>query len=210
MLRRCLAAAATEQVYPYHEPGALSGHRRRLLHRAAGSVLDLSSRWTRNQACYRPGTVEHLTVLSAQLTFARPPEWTDDQMVEAPDVLAGTIDSVAPPEGTFDTVVATMALCTASDLDQTLASIARWLRPGGLLLILEHVRGTGLTGLAQRAAAPVGAALGAGCRVDQDLAGGLRRAGFDLTDAARFTTWLAAGVPTPFLAGVARVRTAAG
>jgi hypothetical protein len=86
----------------------------------------------------------------------------------------------------------------------------RWrsarLRPGGQLLVLEHVLGTGLTGLAQRAAGPVGAALGAGCRVDMDLGPALRRAGFDLTDAARFTAWLGSGVPTPYLAGVARLR----
>lgn len=98
-----------------------------------------------------------------------------------------------------------MVLCTVADLDATLASVARWLRPGGQLLVLEHVLGTGLIGLAQRAGAPFGTALGAGCDLRLDLGAGLRRAGFQLTDAARFTAWLAMGVPTPYLAGVARL-----
>lgn len=206
MPNRCLATAATEQVYPYHEPGSVSGHRRRLLHRASGGVLDLSTRWALNQACYRPGSIESLTVLGPPVAFSRPLEWSDDPVVGRPEVVPGTVDSADPPVGAFDTVVSTMTLCTARDVAGTLSAVAGWLRPGGQLLVLEHVLGTGLTGLAQRALGPVGTALGTGCRVDLDLGPLLRRSGFDLVDAARFTAWLGSGVPTPCLAGVARLR----
>ncbi|RYV49905.1 class I SAM-dependent methyltransferase [Pengzhenrongella frigida] len=39
----------------------------------------------------------------------------------------------------FDTVVSTFALCSIPDADQALAEMARVLRPGGLLLLADHV-----------------------------------------------------------------------
>lgn len=43
-------------------------------------------------------------------------------------------------DGSFDTVVATLSLCTVPDLDATVAEMERVLRPGGRLLLLDHVR----------------------------------------------------------------------
>ena len=42
-------------------------------------------------------------------------------------------------DASFDTVVATLALCTIPDECQAVAGAARVLRPGGRLLLLEHV-----------------------------------------------------------------------
>jgi ubiquinone/menaquinone biosynthesis C-methylase UbiE len=41
---------------------------------------------------------------------------------------------------TFDTVVATFTLCAVPDLTETLAEINRVLRPGGRLLLADHIR----------------------------------------------------------------------
>lgn len=206
MLRRCLVTSAAEQLYPYREPSALSGHRRRLLQRARGDVLDLSSRWAANRACYVPGALASLTVLSPPGPAPRPPGWADDPVTDNPVVLGTGLDGLGLPGGSYDTIVATLALCTAVDLDAALAGVAACLRPDGQLLVLEHVRGTGLTGLAQAAAAPFAQALGSGCRLDQQLAPALRRHGLDLTDCARFTARIAGGLATPFVAGVVRHR----
>jgi ubiquinone/menaquinone biosynthesis C-methylase UbiE len=43
-------------------------------------------------------------------------------------------------DATFDTVVATWALCTVDDPARVLTEVARVLRPGGRFLFLEHVR----------------------------------------------------------------------
>jgi hypothetical protein len=195
----CVVTLAGERLYPYREPGALSGHRRRLLHKATGDTLDLSARWTRNQACFCPGAVSSLHVMAAPPGAARPLEWADDPVTGPPVVLAG-----APRKGGYDTVVAAMTLCETDRLEVRLAEIATWLRPGGHLLALEHVCGVGLTGIAQRLVSPVALRVGTSCRLDQDLAAALRSTGFELTDAVRFTVRVAGGVPVPCMAAVAR------
>jgi ubiquinone/menaquinone biosynthesis C-methylase UbiE len=54
----------------------------------------------------------------------------------------GVADAQALPfdEASFDTVVATLALCSISDDRAGAAEMARVLRPGGRLVLLEHVR----------------------------------------------------------------------
>lgn len=45
------------------------------------------------------------------------------------------------PAHTFDTVVSTFALCSVPDVEKTLVEALRVLRPGGRLLLADHVAG---------------------------------------------------------------------
>ncbi len=62
------------------------------------------------------------------------------------DVVQGDVEELPFPDGGFDTVVATFLLCSVQNPQQGLVEIHRVLKPGGQLLLLEHVRSTGLTG----------------------------------------------------------------
>jgi ubiquinone/menaquinone biosynthesis C-methylase UbiE len=55
------------------------------------------------------------------------------------DLLQGDAQALSFPDGRFDTVVCTFALCSISDDRAALAEMARVLRPGGLLLLADHV-----------------------------------------------------------------------
>jgi ubiquinone/menaquinone biosynthesis C-methylase UbiE len=56
------------------------------------------------------------------------------------DLRPGDAQNLPFPDASFDTVVATLALCTIPDYRRAVTEAARVLRPGGFLLLLEHVR----------------------------------------------------------------------
>ena len=49
-------------------------------------------------------------------------------------------EQLAFPDQSFDTVVATLVFCTIPDPDQAIKEIYRVLKPGGQLLVFEHVK----------------------------------------------------------------------
>ena len=55
-------------------------------------------------------------------------------------VVDGSAEQLPFADGTIDTVVSTLVLCTVDAPDTALHEIARVLRPGGQLLYIEHVR----------------------------------------------------------------------
>src|SRR3712207_4776542 len=62
-----------------------------------------------------------------------------EERLEA-DLRVGDAQDLQFPNASFDSVVATLALCTIPDDRRAVAEAARVLRPGGRLLLLEHVR----------------------------------------------------------------------
>ncbi len=53
------------------------------------------------------------------------------------------VEALLFPDAHFDSVVATLVFCSVKDLVRGLWEIRRVLKPGGTLLLLEHVRGQG-------------------------------------------------------------------
>ncbi|MFG1952025.1 class I SAM-dependent methyltransferase [Micromonospora sp. NPDC048830] len=57
------------------------------------------------------------------------------------DLRLGTAHSLDFPDGSFDRVVCTLSLCAIPDDERAVAEMIRVLRPGGLLLLADHVVG---------------------------------------------------------------------
>jgi len=55
------------------------------------------------------------------------------------DLREGDAEALDFPDGSFDTVLCTFSLCAIPDDRQALTEMARVLRPGGLLLLADHV-----------------------------------------------------------------------
>jgi SAM-dependent methyltransferase len=108
-------------------------------------------------------------------------------------------------DGTYDTVVSLLTLCSVPDLDRTVRRIRDLLKPDGQLLFLEHMRAPGVGGRLQQLAAPVAERM-IGCRLDRDLINVLRAADLPVTDLDRFTVPIAGLVGAHCVAGVAKPR----
>ena len=84
-------------------------------------------------------------------------------------------------DGSFDTVVSTLVLCTVGDLSASLREIGRVLTPGGQLLFVEHVRAarTRLARWQDRLHEPW-RRFAYGCHCNRDTAAALRDNGFEV------------------------------
>lgn len=117
----------------------MRARRRRLLSAARGRVLEIGAGTGLNLAHYPDGLDE--------LVLAEPVEPMADRLELRRSALGRPARIVVAPaevlpfeDGSFDTVVSTMVLCTVSDPDRAMAEVRRVLRPGGTLLFCEHVR----------------------------------------------------------------------
>src|SRR6266545_476243 len=58
------------------------------------------------------------------------------------DLQEGDAQALAFPDNSFDTVVCTFSLCAIPDDRQAVAEMRRVLRPGGRLLLADHIAGS--------------------------------------------------------------------
>jgi ubiquinone/menaquinone biosynthesis C-methylase UbiE len=94
-------------------------------------------------------------------------------------VVTAPADRLPVEDGSVDTVVSTLVLCTVDDPAATLREIRRVLRPDGQLLLIEHVRAEGrLLAAAQRLFRRPWRAFACGCRCDRATPVLLHAAGF--------------------------------
>ena len=119
------------------------------------------------------------------------------------EIVAGTAERLPLADGSADAVVSTLVLCSVARPAAALAEARRVLRPGGRLVVLEHVaapEGTVLRRLQRALRRPWGW-VADGCRPDQDTAAAIRAAGFASVELEAFRAPV--GLASPHIAGVA-------
>jgi ubiquinone/menaquinone biosynthesis C-methylase UbiE len=114
------------------------GGREWVCSRAEGEVLELAAGTARNLPFYREGINLIAVELSPEmLAIGRE---RAEQLSHDADLRQGDVQDLDFADGSFDTVVCTLGLCTIPDPRRAIAETRRVLRPGGQLLLLEHVR----------------------------------------------------------------------
>ncbi len=185
----------------------MGGRRRRLLAGARGAVLEIGGGTGANLAHYRD--VDRVTItepdpfmrrrLEQKLTDARVPV----------EVSAAGAEALPFPDGSFDTVVSTLVLCTVPDQETALDEVGRVLRPGGRLLFIEHVRAAGSAARWQDRVEPLWKRLLGGCHPNRDTVAAIEEAGFEIETFESFYPPDPLSALTPHVQGSATVRLAA-
>jgi ubiquinone/menaquinone biosynthesis C-methylase UbiE len=121
----------------FFEKVQFGGGREWVCSRATGEALDVAVGTGRNLPFYPAEvTVTGVELSPAMLDIARTRAAELGREVELREADA---EDLPFADGSFDTVVCTLSLCTIPDHARAIAEMARVLRPGGRLLLLDHI-----------------------------------------------------------------------
>lgn len=113
------------------------GGRRWVGDRATGEVLEVAIGTGRSLPFYPPDvTLTGVELSPAMLDVAR--QRANELAVDV-DLREADAESLPFGDESFDTVVCTLSLCAIPDHGKAVAEMARVLRPGGRLLLLDHI-----------------------------------------------------------------------
>lgn len=169
--------AIYDPLLAWGEHAGMRKLRRDVLSAATGDVLELGAGTGLNLDAYPP-TVTSLTLTEPETSMVKRLQQLDAR----PRVVQAGAEHLPFEDNAFDTVVSTLVLCTVEDPDQALREVRRVLRPGGTLLLIEHVRSSRprLARIQDRLHRPW-RAIGYGCNCNRDTTTALQNAGFDTT-----------------------------
>ena len=202
LFSRCYAAASGRM-----DDEGLAELRTELLADLRGTVVEIGCGNGRNFARYPVAA----TAVAAVEPEPRLRGLAARAAEEAPvpvTVVPGRAEALPLPDASCDAAVLCLVMCSLADRPAALAEVVRVLRPGGVLVFLEHERAeTPVLRAVQRIAdATVWPLLAGGCHTSTDPVGDIRAAGFEVTGLRRlrFPDTRISLPPTPHVLGSAR------
>lgn len=112
------------------------------------------------------------------------------------EVREGRGEVIPLPDASMDAAVLALVLCSVPDEDAVCREVARVVKPGGAIRLIEHVRSERrVAGALMRAVDPLWHWInGQGCHLDRDPLPALERAGLRVESIDAFQIW-SAGLP---------------
>ena len=104
---------------------------------AVGRTLEVAIGTGRNLPFY-PESVR-LTSIDVSPAMLRISRQRAERLGRAVALVVCDMQALSLPTGCFDTVVCTLSLCCVADVGRAVAEMKRVLRPGGRLVLLDHV-----------------------------------------------------------------------
>ena len=180
-----LFAAVYDPIMRRAERTVYRDYRRRAAGGARGRVLEIGAGSGANLPYYPPDAA--LTAVDANMHMLR--RLKAKAAKAGVEVAVRHLDAETLPfdDESFDTVVATLMLCSVDDQARALAEARRVLVPGGEIRFVEHVKADD-KGWAffQHATTPVWKHFAAGCHPNRATLQAIVEAGFEIEDADFF------------------------
>ena len=169
-------------MWPFEVAG-LRALRRDLLSRARGATLEIGMGTGLNFPHYPSGVSLNAIEPDASLRAIA--------LKRGAPVVDGDAQALTQGDSTQDTVIATFVFCSVPDWKKGLSEVARVLKPGGSLLMFEHVRPGGILGRVMDALTPPWTVIAHGCHLDREPQTHFEPLGFDILETGTF--WLGMG-----------------
>lgn len=184
------------------EKAGLRTLRTTLLSGASGDVLEIGAGTGANLPFYGPA-VESLTMTEPEPPMARRLEQRVREQASPAKVFRVPAEELPFDDDTFDTAVSTLVLCGVDDQPRALRELRRVLRPGGKLMVIEHVRSDDAR-LARRQDRMNGLnRFVAGCECNRQTLDSIREEGFEVARLERTALNKAPSFVRPLIVGVA-------
>ncbi len=132
-------AAIYDPVLWLSERRGLRARRRALLTQALGTTVELGSGTGLNLGLY-PGSLDRLVLTEPDAAMRGRLERRVEGTERPASVIDASAEALPFADGSVDTIVSTLVLCTVESPEAALREIARVLAPDGQLLFIEHVR----------------------------------------------------------------------
>ncbi len=161
------------------ERGELGQIRRSLLTGLEGDVLEVGAGTGANLPHYRHAT--RVVAVEPDPSMAKRIGPKAAHASVPVEVVDAGVERLPFPDGSFDAAVSTFVLCSVAEPATALAEVRRVLRPGGTLVVLEHVAGDGKLRRWQQRLTPVHRRIAGNCHLARDTRAALADAGFDVS-----------------------------
>jgi len=138
-IRSRIFALTYDRMIAKTESAGLAAHRAGLLNGVTGRVLEIGGGTGANLVHYGSG-LESLTVTEPESAMLKRLRRRVEQVAPTATVLRAPAEDLPFDDGVFDAVVSTLTLCSVDDQRRAVGELRRVLRPGGVLLFVEHLR----------------------------------------------------------------------
>lgn len=155
--------------------------RQEIVGQAHGIVLEVGAGGGQNFPFYDTKNVVQVEAIEPDKTMLTYAESSREKAPVPIQLSRASIERLPFPDAHFDSVVVTLVLCSVRDPVYGLHEIKRVLKPGGSLLLLEHVRAQGkLAAMAQDALVPLTTLFLGNCHWNRDTGRLLTESGFEI------------------------------
>jgi len=156
---------------------------------AHGLVLEIGAGNGLNFAYYDSATVERVEAIepdSVMLNYARTRVGAAQVSI---NLTQGSVESLPFADASFDCAVVTLVFCSVGDPLRGLSEVKRVLKPGGALLMVEHVRAHGtILATMQNIVTPLTRLVAGNCHWNRDTESTVKQAGFKI-EQRRDISW---------------------